>query len=60
MVTEHIAVDCADLPQCNKMSCLTINGSPFIGLKLLRAYGQTHDEAVGAFVELLIVHTAEN
>ena len=46
--------------QCNKMSCLTTNPSPFSGLKLSHAYGQTHDKAMGAFVELLIVHIPEN
>jgi hypothetical protein len=42
------------------MSHLTTNGSPFSGLKLLHAYGQMHDEAMGAFVELLILYTPEN
>jgi hypothetical protein len=42
------------------MSLLATNGSPFIGFKLLHAYGQTYDEVMGAFVELLIVHTPEN
>jgi hypothetical protein len=41
------------------MSCLTTNGSPVSGLKLLHAVEQTHDEVMGAFMELLIVNTPE-